>query len=185
MAVHGAARADHHVESARLTGESASARRVAAPRHRQAADLRAGDLRLRCIAAASGLRHVVGTVMLGSGLSRDRNHEYSEGKCDGFHNGLSWLHSPIERANRCLDPSGTSIQVIVPLVPGGTSQQDRRLPHMDATDDTKNLRKARAIVSEKLRAYFAEIKAGLDADSEDFFRRVMQQADQRQDAGLR
>src|SRR5712671_665562 len=118
MAVHRAARADHHVESARFTGESAPARRVATPRHRQAADLRAGDLRLRCIAAASGLRHVVGTVMLGSGLSRDRNHEYSEGKCDGFHNGLSWLHSPIERANRCLDPSGTSIQVIVPLVPG-------------------------------------------------------------------
>jgi hypothetical protein len=48
---------------------------------------------------------------------------------------------------------------------------------MDATDDTKNLRKARVIVSEKLRAYFAEIKAELDADSEDFFQRVMQQAD--------
>jgi len=56
---------------------------------------------------------------------------------------------------------------------------------MDATDDTKNLRQARAIVSEKLRAYFAEIKAALDADSEDFFERVMQQADQRQRAGMR
>ncbi len=52
-------------------------------------------------------------------------------------------------------------------------------------NDTGNLRQARAIVSEKLRAYFAEIKAGLDADSEDFFKRVMQQADQRQHAGLR
>jgi ABC-type transport system involved in cytochrome bd biosynthesis fused ATPase/permease subunit len=56
---------------------------------------------------------------------------------------------------------------------------------MDAMNDTGNLRQARAIVSEKLRAYFAEIKAGLDADSEDFFKRVMQQADQRQHAGLR
>jgi hypothetical protein len=72
--------------------------------------LRAGDLRLRCVAAAGSLRHVVGTVMLGSSLGRDRNHEYGEGKGDGFHNDLSRLHSHIERANRCLDPSGTSIQ---------------------------------------------------------------------------
>ena len=56
---------------------------------------------------------------------------------------------------------------------------------MGAPDDTKKLRQARAIVSEKLRAYFAEIKAELDADSEDFFRRVMQQADQRQHPGMR
>jgi hypothetical protein len=56
---------------------------------------------------------------------------------------------------------------------------------MGATNDTKNLRKARAIVSKKLRAYFAEIKAGLDADSEDFFKRVMQQADQRPYVGMR
>jgi hypothetical protein len=59
---------------------------------------------------------------------------------------------------------------------------------MDATKDPENLRKARIIVSEKLRAYFAEIKAELDADSEDFFQRVMQQADQRQHrhhAGMR
>ena len=56
---------------------------------------------------------------------------------------------------------------------------------MGATNDTASLRQARAIVSEKLRAYFAEIKAELDADSEDFFNRVMQQADQRQHAGMR
>ena len=56
---------------------------------------------------------------------------------------------------------------------------------MGAPDDTKKLRQARVIVSEKLRAYFAEIKAGLDADSEDFFKRVMQQADQHQHAGMR
>ena len=104
MAVHGAARADHYVESARRTGESASASRVATPRDWKAADLRAGDLRLRWVAAAGGLRHVVGTVMLGSGLSRDGHHEYSEGKCDGFHNDLSRLHSHIERANQCVDP---------------------------------------------------------------------------------
>jgi len=73
----------------------------------------------------------------------------------------------------------------VPSVPSGTSQQAWRLLSMDAMTDTGNLRQARAIVSEKLRAYFAEIKAGLDADSEDFFKRVMQQADQRQHAGLR
>ena len=59
------------------------------------------------------------------------------------------------------------------------------MPCMGAPDDTKKLRQARAIVSEKLRAYFAEIKAELDADSEDFFERVMQQADQRQRAGMR
>jgi hypothetical protein len=47
---------------------------------------------------------------------------------------------------------------------------------MGATNDTENLRKARIIVSERLRAYFAEIKAELDADSEEFFKRVMQQA---------
>ena len=52
-------------------------------------------------------------------------------------------------------------------------------------NDTGNLRQARAIVSKKLRAYFADIKAGLDADSEDFFERVMHQADQRQHAGIR
>jgi hypothetical protein len=56
---------------------------------------------------------------------------------------------------------------------------------MDTTKDTENLRKARVIVSEKLRAYFAEMKAGLDADSEDFFQRVMQQADRQQHAGMR
>ena len=48
---------------------------------------------------------------------------------------------------------------------------------MDKADETKKLRKARVIVSERLRAYFAEIKAELDADSEDFFRRVVQQSD--------
>jgi hypothetical protein len=53
---------------------------------------------------------------------------------------------------------------------------------MDTRDDTKNLRKARVIVSEKLRAYFADIKAELDADSEDFFQRVMQQSDHRSHA---
>ena len=56
---------------------------------------------------------------------------------------------------------------------------------MGATQDTGNLRQARAIVSEKLRFYFAEIKAELDADSEDFFKRVMQQADQQHHAGKR
>jgi len=56
---------------------------------------------------------------------------------------------------------------------------------MAPTNETENLRKARVIVSEKLRAYFADIKAGLDADSEDFFQRVMQQADQRQHANPR
>ena len=59
------------------------------------------------------------------------------------------------------------------------------MPCMGAPDDTRNLRQARAIVSKKLRAYFAEIKAELDADSEDFFKRVMQQAEQRQHAGMR
>ncbi len=83
MAVHRAARPDHHVESARRTGERASAPRVATPRHRQAADLRAGDLRLRGVAAASGLRHV-GTMMLGCGLGRDGNHEHGDRKCDSF-----------------------------------------------------------------------------------------------------
>ena len=48
---------------------------------------------------------------------------------------------------------------------------------MSEDDDTKKLRRARVIVSEKLRAYFAEIKAELDADSEDFFQRVVQQSD--------
>ena len=48
---------------------------------------------------------------------------------------------------------------------------------MSEADDSKKLRKARVIVSEKLRAYFAEIKAELDADSEDFFQRVVQQSD--------
>jgi hypothetical protein len=98
---------------------------------------------------------------------------------------LSCLRSPIERANQGLDPSGTSIQVAGSSVPSGTPQQDWRLLSMGATNDTENLRKARVIVSEKLRAYFAEMKAGLDADSEDFFKRVMQQADQRQHAGMR
>jgi len=183
MAVHRAARADHHVESARRTGERASAPRVATPRHRQAADLRAGDLRLRGVAAASGLRHV-GTMMLGCGLGRDGNHEHGDRKCDSFHNDLSCLRSPIKRANRCSDPSGTQIRS-VPTVPRGTSQQGWRWLPMGATNDSGNLRQARAIVSEKLRAYFAEIKAELDADSEDFFKRVMQQADQQQHAGMR
>ena len=56
---------------------------------------------------------------------------------------------------------------------------------MDTTDDTKKLRQARVIVSDKLRAYFAEMKAELDADNEDFFQRVMQQADRRQHTGMR
>jgi hypothetical protein len=56
---------------------------------------------------------------------------------------------------------------------------------MDTTDDTKKLRQARVIVSDKLRAYFAEMKAELDADNEDFFQRVMQQADRRQHASMR
>jgi hypothetical protein len=74
--------------------------------------MRAGDLRLRSVAAAGSLRQVVGMAMLGSGLGRDRNHEYGEGKCDGFHNDPGCLHSHLERANRCLDPSGTSIQAV-------------------------------------------------------------------------
>ena len=61
----------------------------------------------------------------------------------------------------------------------------RAFPYMDTTDDTKKLREARVIVSDKLRAYFAEMKAELDADNEDFFQRVMQQADRRQHTGMR
>jgi hypothetical protein len=124
--------------------------------------------------------------MLGSGLRRDGSHEDSEGKCDGFHNDLSLLgFRHIERANRGLDPSVTSIQVGGSFGSGGNAALRPALPCMGAPDDTKKLRKARVIVSEKLRAYFDEIKAGLDADSEDFFKRVMQQADQRPRVGLR
>ncbi len=53
MAVHGPARADHHVKAARHTGKSSPAGRIATTRNRKAADLRAGDLGLICIAAAS------------------------------------------------------------------------------------------------------------------------------------
>ena len=70
-----------------------------------------------------------------------------------------------------------SIQVGVSFGSEGNPALRLALLCMDATDDSKKLRKARVIVSEKLRAYFAEIKAGLDADSEDFFQRVMQQSE--------
>ena len=83
------------------------------------------------------------------------------------------------------DPRGTKFRSPVPAVPGERRCKAGRLLSMDATKDTENLRKARVIVSERLRAYFAEMKAGLDADSEDFFQRVMRQADQRQHAGMR
>jgi hypothetical protein len=91
----------------------------------------------------------------------------------------------IERANQCLDPSGTQIQVAGSFGSEGNVATRLAFTCMGATNDTENLRKARIIVSERLRAYFAEIKAELDADSEEFFKRVMQQADHRQHAGMR
>jgi uncharacterized protein YegL len=98
----------------------------------------------------------------------------------------------IERANQCLDPSGTQIQVAGSFGSEGNVATRLAFTCMGATNDTENLRndtenlrKARIIVSERLRAYFAEIKAELDADSEEFFKRVMQQAHHRQHAGMR
>jgi hypothetical protein len=91
MAVHRAAWANHHVEAAWLTRECASAGRVATAWNRKAANLRAGDLRLRCVTAASGLRNVMLSVMLRSSLSCDGNHENGESEDESFHANLKWV----------------------------------------------------------------------------------------------
>ena len=86
---------------------------------------------------------------------------------------------------RCPDIGCLKIMSAVPSVPRERGTKERRFLSMDKADETKKLRKARVIVSDKLRAYFAEMKAELDADNEDFFQRVMQQADRRQHTGMR
>ena len=50
---------------------------------------------------------------------------------------------------------------------------------METMDDDRRLRKARGIVLLRVRLYFAYMKAALDADTEGFFQRVIQQADRR------
>jgi hypothetical protein len=143
--------------------------------------LRAGDLRLRSVAAAGGLRHVVVTVMLGCSLGRDGSHEDGQSKCDGFHNDLgSFGFGTLNARTGISIRQSPQFKPALPSVPGEHCPKGPRLRYMGTTKNTENLesvrkRKARVIVSEKLRAYFAEIKAGLDADSEDFFQRVMQQ----------
>jgi hypothetical protein len=53
--------------------------------------LRAGDLRLRCVTAASGLRNVMLSVMLRSSLSCHGNHENGESEDESFHANLKWV----------------------------------------------------------------------------------------------
>ena len=49
---------------------------------------------------------------------------------------------------------------------------------MDAEHNTKDVdRHARMAVAARVRQYFAELRAELDADTEEFFQRVMQQAE--------
>jgi hypothetical protein len=51
---------------------------------------------------------------------------------------------------------------------------------MDAEHDTKKMdRYARMAVAARVRQYFAELRAELDADTDAFFQRVMQQAETR------
>lgn len=62
---------------------------------------------------------------------------------------------------------------------------------MDTDDQRRNRKqketKARQIVSERLHRFYGNLLSGLEADADEFFRRVMQQQDarERRDAGSR
>ncbi len=57
-----------------------------------------------------------------------------------------------------------------------------RWVHMQETERSGKMRKARGIVSQRLRLHFQNLYAELDRDTEGFFQRVMQQADARDGA---
>jgi hypothetical protein len=65
----------------------------------------------------------------------------------------------------------------VPLVSScfwaGTLATVQRLSHMGATDHKKLGSRRRKLLTQRLREYFAELRADLETDSEAFFRNVM------------
>ena len=85
MPIHVAAGTYHHVEPTGHTGERSATGRIATPRNREAADLGAGDLRLRSVTAASCVRHGVLAMMFRCGVCRGRNDENGEREPESFH----------------------------------------------------------------------------------------------------
>ena len=55
--------------------------------------------------------------------------------------------------------------------------------HMGEQQPDNHMKAARRVVSERLQVFFSELREALDPDTEDFFQRVMQQAEPRSQYG--